>query len=161
MQDLATTALQVGDKVEALVEGDSLYYGGTLRDIQPDGRKGVVEYDDGDVQTIPMAWILPDQRKILYDGGEARDHCPGRERLWAGRSRAPLTVLSSVDGLTLRCVFVSVASHQILVIDGRMSTARIAEAPPSLLYALSLPPDVNPSPPMTCRIPTGTPRRCA
>ena len=105
MQDLATTALQVGDKVEALVEGDSLYYGGTLRDIQPDGRKGVVEYDDGDVQTIPMAWILPDERTILYDGGEARDLCPGRERLWAGRSRAPFTVLSSFDSLTLRCLW--------------------------------------------------------
>jgi len=69
MQEKASHALEVGSKVEALVEGDNLYYGGMLRDIQLDG-KAVVEYDDGDVATVPIEWVFPDERTIRYDGGE-------------------------------------------------------------------------------------------
>eukprot|EP00939_MAST-03C_sp_MAST-3C-sp1_P002027 g2027.t1 len=60
--------LAVGDRIEARIFGDMLYYTGVILGQSEDRRTVSICYEDDDmVDSIPVQWVEPLSRKVVYD----------------------------------------------------------------------------------------------
>ena len=65
---MASEDIAVGSSVESLIPDDNLFYAGTVTESITDTY--TVRFEDGEVHTIPRAWVKPNQRVEIFRGEE-------------------------------------------------------------------------------------------